>query len=123
MRNNSVSQATSGEQVFGPDRIAGHEMGSKYARVHVISLAVAEFKHEWHKCDPYLAATATGAQVAQSEEVRHHQAAQEAVQFETLARQMDPTYAAAQSAPQDVVDDPRAQQPQVQAPQVEQQRV
>ena len=123
MRNNQASQAASSEQVFGPDRMAGHEMDPRYARVHEVGLAVVEFQGVWRKCDPYLAATATSAQVAPSEEVRRHQAAQEAAQFEALARQMDPTYAATQSAPQDVVDGPRAQQPQMQAPQAEQQRV
>ena len=112
---NPVQQALRGEQALSPNRQGGYDtIAPPYARLHVVGLSVMELMSVWRSCDPYLAATATSAQIAPSADVQRHADAQE---FQAIASQMDPAYAAADTAPQDVVDTAPAQ-PQLEQPRI-----
>lgn len=123
------AQRVVGESALDPNRIPGYEMPVEHARVHEVDLATLALKEAWRRADPYLAATAVGAeaQVAGarfsemmraemdpalidatstsasapvSPEVQQHADAQ---QFQQIANQIDPGFIAVDAAPQDIV--------------------
>jgi hypothetical protein len=120
--NDSVYKSLRGERVSAPNRPGNHNIEPPYARVHEIGLAIIELKDTWRRNDPYLAATATSAQVAPSADVRAHAEAQ---QFETLVNNsigatadgINPPYLASDTPPVEPVVAPMPPQ-QVEQPRI-----